>query len=93
MNTVTTEITWFKAAPVEAFPENGGACVKYGDQQIAVFNFRARNEWYASQNLCPHKMQMALSRGITGDSSTKRTSPWSPAKTSTAKPTASKSTR
>ena len=65
---ITTEITWFKAAPVEAFPENGGACVKYGDQQIAVFNFRARNKWYASQNLCPHKMQMALSRGITGDS-------------------------
>jgi nitrite reductase (NADH) small subunit len=67
MNTVTTHITWFKAAPVEAFPENGGACVKYGNEQIAVFNFKARNEWYASQNLCPHKMQMALSRGLTGD--------------------------
>ncbi|HYC86196.1 MAG TPA: nitrite reductase small subunit NirD [Chryseosolibacter sp.] len=57
---------WFKAAPVDAFPLNGGACVRYKDQQIAVFNFSRRNEWYACQNLCPHKMQMALSRGIIG---------------------------
>jgi nitrite reductase (NADH) small subunit len=60
------EITWFKAASVSAFPENGGACVKYKDLQIAVFNFTRRNEWYACQNLCPHKMQMALSRGMIG---------------------------
>jgi len=57
---------WFKAAPVEDFPHNGGACVRYKDLQIAVFNFARRNEWYACQNLCPHKMQMALSRGIIG---------------------------
>ncbi len=67
MNTITTDITWFRAAPVEAFPENGGACIKLGNDQIAVFNFTARNEWYACQNLCPHKMQMILSRGIIGD--------------------------
>ena len=57
---------WFKAARVEDFPENGGACVKYKDEQIAVFNFSRRKEWYACQNLCPHKKQMALSRGIIG---------------------------
>ncbi len=57
---------WFKAARVEDFPENGGACVKYKDMQIAVFNFTRRNEWYACQNLCPHKMQMVLSRGMIG---------------------------
>jgi nitrite reductase (NADH) small subunit len=57
---------WFKAAPISNFPENGGACVKYKDLQIAVFNFSRRNEWYACQNLCPHKMQMALSRGMIG---------------------------
>jgi nitrite reductase (NADH) small subunit len=62
-----TDITvWFKAARVEDFPENGGACVKYKDLQIAVFNFSRRNEWYACQNLCPHKMQMVLSRGMIG---------------------------
>ena len=65
--TNNTEIkTWFKAARVEDFPEDGGACVKYRDMQIAVFNFSRRKEWYASQNLCPHKMQMALSRGMIG---------------------------
>jgi len=58
--------TWFKAARVQDFPENGGACVKYKDLQIAVFNFSRRNEWYACQNMCPHKMQMVLSRGLIG---------------------------
>ncbi len=58
--------TWYKAAPISAFPENGGACIKYKDLQIAVFNFTRRNEWYACQNLCPHKMQMILSRGMIG---------------------------
>jgi nitrite reductase (NADH) small subunit len=57
---------WFKAARAADFPANGGACVKYGDLQIAVFNFARRNEWYACQNMCPHKMQMALSRGMIG---------------------------
>ena len=57
---------WFKAARVNDFPENGGACLLYKDMQIAVFNFSRRNEWYACQNLCPHKMQMVLSRGMIG---------------------------
>ena len=59
---------WFKAARVTDFPENGGACVSYKNMQIAVFNFSRRNEWYACQNLCPHKMQMILARGIIGSS-------------------------
>jgi nitrite reductase (NADH) small subunit len=57
---------WFKAAHISDFPENGGACVKINDRQIAVFNFSRRNEWYACQNMCPHKMQMVLSRGMIG---------------------------
>jgi nitrite reductase (NADH) small subunit len=58
--------TWFKAAHKDDFPEDGGACVKYKDEQIAVFNFSRRGEWYACQNMCPHKMQMVLSRGMIG---------------------------
>lgn len=57
---------WFKAARVSDFPENAGACVRYQGMQIAVFNFKRRNEWYACQNLCPHKQQMILSRGMIG---------------------------
>ena len=58
---------WFKAAPVTKFPKNGGACIKYKDKQIAVFNFARLGTWYACQNLCPHKMEMVLSRGMVGE--------------------------
>ena len=57
---------WFKAVRITDVPDNGGVCVKYKDLQIALFNFTRRKEWYACQNLCPHKMQMILSRGIIG---------------------------
>ncbi len=65
---VTTEkdIKWKKACKTENVPENGGACVLLEEEQVAVFNFTSKNEWYATQNLCPHKMQMILSRGIIG---------------------------
>lgn len=58
---------WYRAAAVEKFPINGGACVKYQDLQIAVFNFTREKRWYACQNLCPHKMEMVLARGIIGE--------------------------
>ena len=61
-----SESAWVRAAPVEAFPRDGGACVKVGALQIAVFNFARRGEWFACQNLCPHRREMALSRGILG---------------------------
>lgn len=58
---------WHKVGPTSDFPENGGACVLYKGKQIAVFNFTIRGEWYATQNMCPHRYEMALSRGIIGD--------------------------
>ncbi|SEL87913.1 nitrite reductase (NADH) small subunit [Aquimarina amphilecti] len=58
---------WFKAASINAFPKDGGACVKYRDLQIAVFNFNRLNNWYACQNLSPEKNEMVLSRGMIGD--------------------------
>lgn len=57
---------WFKAGKVEDFPTNRGGCIKYKNKQIAIFNFTRRNEWYACQNACPHKMEMVLARGMTG---------------------------
>jgi len=33
---------------------------------MAVFHFASRDEWYATDNLCPHKQEMVLSRGILG---------------------------
>ncbi|PIB37470.1 nitrite reductase small subunit [Reichenbachiella sp. 5M10] len=57
---------WYKAAEMDAFPDNGGAAIEYKGLQVAIFNFSRRSEWYASQNLCPHKQQMILSRGMLG---------------------------
>lgn len=57
---------WIKACPEELFPEDGGLNVKLGDLQIAIFKFSRRKEWYATQNQCPHKHQMILSRGMIG---------------------------
>jgi len=57
---------WFYACKIEDVPTNGGVCVKYKDEQIALFNFSRRGEWYATQNECPHRQQMALSRGMIG---------------------------
>ena len=59
-------IKWFVACRKDDVPENGGVCVKHHDKQIALFNFTRRGEWYASQNMCPHRMEMALSRGMIG---------------------------
>ena len=68
MLTLTNEntITWFAACAISDVPANGGVCVKYGDTQIALFHFARRGEWYATQNECPHRKQMALSRGMIG---------------------------
>ena len=60
------DVVWFRAARVEEFPRDGGACVLVESVQIAVFNFARRDEWFACQNLCPHRQQMALSRGLLG---------------------------
>lgn len=62
-----TETRWVQVGSVSDFPLDGGAAVKYGRSQIAVFNFSSRGEWYASQNMCPHKKAFVLSRGIIGD--------------------------
>ncbi|MGB5418819.1 nitrite reductase small subunit NirD [Algibacter sp.] len=59
--------TWFKVGTPADFPEDSGACIKYKTKQIAVYNFARTGKWYATQNLCPHKMEMVLSLGMIGD--------------------------
>jgi nitrite reductase (NADH) small subunit len=66
--TVSAAKVWFDAGNVNDFIEDSGGCIKYKSKQIAVFNFHGKTEWYASQNLCPHKLEMVLSRGMIGSS-------------------------
>tara|TARA_R110002095_G_scaffold78106_2_gene67126 strand:- start:73410 stop:76388 length:2979 start_codon:yes stop_codon:yes gene_type:complete len=58
---------WIRVGNVSDFPAENGSTIKYGNSQIAVFNFTSRGEWYACQQMCPHKKAMVLSRGIIGD--------------------------
>ncbi|MCU0415860.1 MAG: nitrite reductase small subunit NirD [Cytophagaceae bacterium] len=68
MNSMTTtDILWHRVATVQDIPENGGACALIDGKQIAIYNFTRRGEWYATDNLCPHRQQMILSRGMIGD--------------------------
>ncbi len=58
---------WVRVGNVSDFPLEGGRAIKYAGSQIAVFRFTSRDCWYACDNLCPHKREMVLARGILGD--------------------------
>lgn len=68
MSILSTEETgtWHLACRVEDVPDDGGSCVLLEGRQIAVFHFKRLDQWYATDNLCPHRQQMALSRGMIG---------------------------
>ena len=61
------QTVWVDVGHVSDFPVDGGATIQRGKVQIAVFNFTSRGEWYASQNMCPHRKAFVLSRGMIGD--------------------------
>lgn len=47
------------------FPVDEGRVVRVGDDiQIAIF--RTEKQWYATQNMCPHKRALVLASGILG---------------------------
>lgn len=64
---------WLHVGSVDQFPENEGKVVKIGDVQIAVFH--TRHQWYATQNMCPHKRALVLASGLLGTTS-KTSSPY-----------------
>ena len=61
------QTSWVKVGRVEDFPKDGGMAIRYGNAQIAVYQFSSRGEWYACQNMCPHMRDMVLARGLLGD--------------------------
>jgi nitrite reductase (NADH) large subunit len=58
--------SWVRLASVRDVPRDGGIAVRYGSAQLALFRLESRGEWYATQNMCPHKQEMVLARGIVG---------------------------
>jgi nitrite reductase (NADH) small subunit len=68
MSNTATQTKWIAVCNIEDIPEDGGACALVNGEQIAIFNFKRLGKWYATQNLCPHRQQMALSRGMIGSS-------------------------
>jgi nitrite reductase (NADH) large subunit len=58
---------WVHVGKVWDVPEDGGVTIRHGKSQVAVYRFSSRGEWYATQNMCPHKREFVLSRGLLGD--------------------------
>ena len=66
MNAVAIATKWTAVCRIEEVPEDGGVCALIDGEQIAVFNFTRLDKWFATQNECPHRQQMAISRGMIG---------------------------
>jgi NAD(P)H-dependent nitrite reductase large subunit/NAD(P)H-dependent nitrite reductase small subunit len=64
---IHTNQEWVRMAKISELPNEGGIVTTLGPYEIALFHFPARNEWFAVDNLCPHKQQAVLARGILGD--------------------------
>jgi nitrite reductase (NADH) large subunit len=61
------QVRWVDVASVADVPLDGGIAVRHGDVQLAVFRHGHDGAFYATQNMCPHKQDMVLSRGLLGD--------------------------
>lgn len=65
-----TSLSWqpvVEAAKLSDAPMGSSIPVKRGDTQLAVF--KIKGNFYASQQMCPHKRTFALSEGLIGDNS------------------------
>lgn len=63
----TEQKRWVSVGKVWEFPRDGGSAVTHAGLQIAVFHFAATDQWYACQNMCPHKQAFVLAGGLIGD--------------------------
>jgi len=63
-------MTWVDVGSTDLFPTDEGRVVLVGKAQIAVF--RLGTQWYATQNMCPHKRALVLASGILSTNDQKR---------------------
>ena len=60
--------TWVQVCSESDLEEDSGIAFFHNGVQYALFKPLHGDKLYATQNLCPHKQQMVLSRGLLGDS-------------------------
>ena len=64
-----SSLTWQPMIKASSFsddsPTGSSANVKRGDTQLAIF--KIKGQYYATQQMCPHKRAFALSDGLIGD--------------------------
>lgn len=61
-------LSWQPLAKVEQFTDaatGSSVAIKRGDTQLAIF--KVRGQYYATQQMCPHKRAFVLSDGLIGD--------------------------
>lgn len=61
------DIEWVRVCEADDVLANGGACVVIDGVQIAIFYLADREEWFATQNRCPHWDENVLWRAMTGE--------------------------
>jgi nitrite reductase (NADH) large subunit len=59
--------SWTRVAREADVPRDGGIAIRHGKSELALFHFASRGTWHATQNMCPHKRELVLSRGLLGD--------------------------
>lgn len=64
---VVEQRSWTRLVRAAEVPAEGGMAVRVGRAELALFHFESRGEWYVTQNMCPHKQELVLSRGLLGD--------------------------
>jgi len=64
------KMSWISVGSTDLFPNNEGRVVRVGKAQIAVFHLG--DQWFATQNMCPHKRALVLASGILGMTEQKR---------------------
>ncbi len=58
--------SWVHVGAVADVPADGGRAFDHDGVQIAIFHFARRGEWYATENVCPHRRDSVLARGLLG---------------------------
>lgn len=57
---------WKRVAGLDKLPKDAGLAYLVDGGQLAVFHVASEGRYYASENRCPHKKDMVLSRGLLG---------------------------